>query len=202
MSTLQYMLTFFLLLTIFTNEQLAAQHIKPSAILRKKELNLSFTPKSEEFSLAAEEYKKIWQEDGAEIERTLKQVSKLTFPDKSIKVIVFEGISYSGRRGKPMRLRASYPYEIKKAVLIHELGHRLQYNMNLTDEIDLHRALNLFLYDVWTNLYGQEWADKSVDFEKSLKGLYDYESAWNWALSLTKEERVTQLEKLVRYQDE
>ena len=31
-----------------------------------------------------------------------------------------------------------------------------------------------------------------VEVEKKRKGLYDYESAWQWALSLSKEERAAQ----------
>ena len=75
---------------------------------------------------AVGEYERIWATDGARIVRTMQDVSGLSFTDTAITAIVSEGVSSSGFRDTPMRLRASYPVDTKKATLIHELGHRLQ----------------------------------------------------------------------------
>ena len=42
-----------------------------------------------------------------------------------IRAIVYEGISNSGYKRIPMRMRASYPPDTKRATLVHELAHRL-----------------------------------------------------------------------------
>jgi hypothetical protein len=54
----------------------------------------------------------------------------------------------------------------------------------------------LYLYDVWSKLYGKEFADRMVEVEKKRKGIYDYESAWNWALSMTAQERAARLRQI------
>jgi hypothetical protein len=114
-------------------------------------------------------------------------------------VIVFEGASSSGFKEKPMKLRASYPDEVKKATLIHELGHRLNGQLRQrSPDIDEHRTLFLYLYDVWVKLYGQDFANRMVEIERKRKGIYDYDSAWTWALALSKEERAAKFKEIVR----
>lgn len=74
--------------------------------------------------------------------------------------------------------------------MIHELGHRLLIHVPKTKELDEHRVLFLVLYDIWESLSGRDFADRMVEVEKKRKGLYDYESAWKWALSMSKDERL------------
>lgn len=157
---------------------------------------LIFSASSDEFLPATKEYENIWNTDGDRIVASLEKVSGLSFKEASIKIVVFEGISYAGHYGEPIQLRASPSLEVKKEVLIHELGHKMQFGLPLTKNIDLHRALFLFLYDVWVDLYGVDFANQSVAVEKSRKGRYDYESAWNWALSYSREERAKMLSDL------
>ena len=128
----------------------------------------------------------------------MESVSGLKFTERDVRVIVYEGVSWSGYRDKPMKLRASYPTEIKKATLVHEVGHRLIVPIRIPKgkEIDEHKALFLILYDIWEKLYGRDFADHAVEVEKKRKGIYDYESAWQWALSLSKEERAAQFKEL------
>jgi hypothetical protein len=57
-------------------------------------------------------------------------------------------------------------------------------------DLDEHRLLFLYLYETWETLYGKEFADREVAFERTLKGLYDYDTAWGWALAMTKEQRI------------
>ena len=169
-----------------------------SASAQQPTLNLTFTPESEKFEQATTEYRDIWTSEGKNIIGAMESVSGLKFTDKDVRVIVFEGVSRSGYRDDPMKLRASYPTEVKKATLVHELGHRLIAPIRIPDgkQLDEHKVLFLILYDIWDKLYGKEFADRAVEVEKKRKGIYDYESAWLWALSLTKEARAAQFKEL------
>jgi hypothetical protein len=88
-----------------------------------------------------------------------------------------------------MRMRASYPPETKEATFIHELGHRHLAQLKWrSPELDEHRVLFLVLYDVWESLYGQGFADEQVEVEKRRQGVYDYKTAWEWALAQSPED--------------
>jgi hypothetical protein len=156
-----------------------------------------FVPESETFAAAVGEYERIWSTDGARIARTMQEVSGLTFTDTAITAIVFEGVSSSGFRDTPMRLRASYPIETKKAALIHELGHRLQSPL-FRQQDEEHGPLFLWLYDSWVRLYGQEWADAQVVIEKRRRG--PYPRAWDEALALSPKERAERWKAIVANQ--
>lgn len=161
-------------------------------------VNISFSPESEKFAEATREYEKIWKDEGGKIIEAMESVSGLKFQETDIKAVIYEGPSNSGYKESPMKLRASYPTEVKKEAIVHELGHRL--NVQLTsrpNDLDEHKMLFLYLYDVWVKLYGKTFADEMVAVEKTRKGLYDYESAWNWALSLSKEERASRFKEIV-----
>jgi predicted metal-dependent peptidase len=95
-----------------------------------------------------------------------------------------------------MRLRASYPPDVKKGTLVHELLHRMLSRVKPTSEIDEHRKLFLVLYDIWVVLHGKDFADQNVAVESRRKGLYDYESAWKWALRMSAEERAAKFKAL------
>ena len=77
------------------------------------------------------------------------------------------------------------------------LGLRLLSPIPATKELDAQRALFLILYDVWVDLYGKSFADNAVKAQKGWKGVYDYESAWNWALSFNAEQRASQFKEWV-----
>jgi hypothetical protein len=162
-------------------------------------INMRFTPESEKFAEATKRYQEIWQAEGRPMIEAMESVSGLKFLESEIAVIVFEGASSSGFKEKPMKLRASYPDEVKKATLIHELGHRLNGQLRQrSPDIDEHRTLFLYLYDVWVKLYGQDFANRMVEIERKRKGIYDYDSAWTWALALSKEERAAKFKEIVR----
>jgi len=168
----------------------------PTCFALQAGLSISFTPEQEKFAEAAKEYQDIWRAEGNRIIEAMESVSGMKSFEKEIKAIVYEGVSFSGFGERPMKLRASYPADVKKATLIHELGHRFLSRVPGTQEIDAHRVLFLILYDTWVKLYGKEFADKSVEVEKKRKGLYDYEAAWKWALSLSAEERASKFKEL------
>jgi hypothetical protein len=98
--------------------------------------------------------------------------------------------------GRSMRLRAGYSPAYKRATLVHELGHRLAFLLPRNPGIDDHRLLYLFLYDAWTDLYGEEFAIRMSSIEMSIPGAYDYDAAWRWALAMSREERQARLAAL------
>jgi hypothetical protein len=161
-------------------------------------VRIHFSPESEQFAEAAREYQSLWEAEGDRIIEALEHVSGLKFAEREIQAVVYEGISRAGLRGAPMRMRASYPVGTKKATLIHELGHRHLMQLRWRPlELDEHRVLFLFLYDVWERLYGQAFAEEQVEVEKKRKGVYDYEAAWVWALAQSQEERAQRFQEIV-----
>jgi len=162
-------------------------------------LDIIFTPKEEEFKNSAEEYSQIWNEDKEKIVSALESFSGFKFIDTFIKVFIYEGVSFSGRKPEnPMRLRASYESDVKKATLVHELGHRVLFSLDkdVWKGLDSHKVLNLFLYDVWISLYGKGFSDRMVEIEKSRGEIY--QNAWNWALGFSEEERAKKLSQLIK----
>jgi hypothetical protein len=144
---------------------------------------IDFQPESGRFNAATEEYREIWRTEGARISAALEAATGLEMEAGPIKAIVFEGISNSGYKWKPMRMRASYPPDTKRATLVHELAHRLIADLSSWD-LEEHPIIFLFVYDVWVKLWGQEFADEQVAVESERRGRYDYESAWRDALAL------------------
>lgn len=163
-------------------------------------VNMTFTAQDETpaFATAAEAYRRIWADEGTKIVEAMERGTGLTFLETNIKAVIFEGPSRSGVGDSPMYLRASYPEAVKKATLVHENGHRLIAQLrNRPSDLDEHRVLFLFLYDVLESLWGKDFADSQVRFESGLTGIYDYESAWRWALSISKGERASRFAAIV-----
>jgi hypothetical protein len=155
--------------------------------------------KDPKFDAAVDEYRRIWAAEGPRIIDAMERITALKFPDKKIKAEVYEGTSFSGRGNAPMRFRASYLAEEKKSTLVHELGHRMNAQIRTRpQDLDEHRLLFLYLYDLYVDLYGKEFADREVAFGKTLKGLYDYEGAWNWALAMSREERLSRFAEVLK----
>ena len=154
---------------------------------------VEFVPVQPRFSGAADEYRRLWDAEGARIVAALETATGMEFAANSVEVIVSNGPPMTGYDGRTMRLRAGYSPAYKRATLVHEMGHLLTLGLPRTAEIDDHRLLYLFLYDVWTDLYGQEFADRMVRIERRITGLYDYDAAWSWALAMTREQRQARL---------
>ncbi len=161
-------------------------------------VNMTFTPQEQEFAEAAEAYRRLWVDEGSKIVEAMELVSGLTFREKDVKAVIFEGPSRSGSGDQPMYLRASYPTDVKKGALVHENGHRLIAQLtNRPRDLDEHRVLFLFLYDVYETLWGKDFADRQVTFDRGLRGIYDYDGAWTWALSISKHERASRFAAIV-----
>lgn len=155
---------------------------------------VSVTPVSPAFAPAADEYRRLWRSDGAAIVAALERVAGLTFPAGPVDAIVSEGRPMTSYDGRTIRLRASYSPAYKKATLVHELGHRLALALPRDSGLDDHRLLYLFLHDVWTDLYGRAFADRMASIERRIGPAY--ESAWTWALAMTREQRQARLAAL------
>jgi len=162
-------------------------------------VRMTFTPQDRKFEEAAEAYRRLWAAEGSKILEAMERVSGLTFRETHVEAVIFEGPSRSGFGDVPMYLRASYPADVKKATLVHEKGHRLIAQLRKRPaDLDEHRVLFLFLYDTWESLWGKDFALEQVKVESGRRGIYDYETAWKWALSLSKEERASRFAAIVK----
>jgi len=155
---------------------------------------VSFTPVAPEYAEAAGDYRRLWQAEGERIAAAMEAATDLTFPPERVDAIVSEGRPMASFDGRTIRLRASYSPAYKKATLAHEIGHRLTFTMPRRGGLDDHRLLYLFLYDVWTDLYGEAFADRMVSIERRIGPAY--EAAWTWALAMTREQRRARLAAL------
>ncbi|MEA3053183.1 MAG: hypothetical protein QOG72_2086 [Sphingomonadales bacterium] len=155
---------------------------------------VSFTPVSPDYAEAAGEYRRLWQAEGLRIAAAMEAETGLVFPAAPVDAIVSEGRPMASFDGRTIRLRASYSPAYKKATLVHELGHRLALAFPSRGGLDDHRLLYLFLYDSWTDLYGQPFADRMVSIERRIGP--SYEAAWTWALAMTREQRQARLAAL------
>jgi hypothetical protein len=162
-------------------------------------MKINFLPESDDPKLiaAAKEYTDIWQKEGKKIIKTIEDITKLSFKEKEINSLIFEGMSHS----HPMCLRASYDIETKKGTLVHELCHRLlvgnkvRLPMRQEPQVLLaHRVVDLVLYDILVELYGEEFAKKNIEVESTRSR--EYAQAWQWAMSMSKEERQDQFKEL------
>lgn len=152
-------------------------------------VRLTFTAVADTFQRATREYDSLWTRDGERMVQALERAARLSFADIGdtlIQVQVFEGVSNSGNRPQPMQLRASYPIDIKKAALMHELGHRLQGGLPRASR-DEHPHLFLWLYEAWADVYGTAFARDQVAVERGRGGVYP--AAWDSALALTAAQR-------------
>jgi len=71
-------------------------------------VRIHFSPESEKCAEAAREYQALWETEGNSIIAVLESVSGLKCVEREIQTVVSEGISRSGARGFPMRMRATY----------------------------------------------------------------------------------------------
>ena len=167
-------------------------------------LQINFYPESDKeiFVKAANEYSEIWKRDKQKIIKLIEKYSQLTFKTKVINAVTFEGISHS----TPMSLKSSCSSDQKEATLVHELLHRLLVDNNFWfDKKDsfreeVHKIIDLILYDIWVELLGKELANKSKAIEIGY-GDPTYKKAWDWALSFSKKQRALKFKEMTkRYQ--
>ncbi len=169
-------------------------------------LKITFFPDSDkqEFVDATKHYQQIWDKEGKKIVRVIEKVSNLKFTEKIINAVVLEG---GASLSHPLGLRASYPLEVKKATLIHELCHRLMTGNNIkfrfesfvNRPVEIHKILNLILYDIWVKLYGKDFADRNVEVERQRAQIF--KGAWDLALGFEKHERKRRFKEIIDTSD-
>ena len=154
---------------------------------------VTFMPLEPRFEATADYYRQLWRTEGARIMAALERESGLDFPGKPLEIILRDGRPMTGYGCSAIRLRGTYAGPVAVGTLIHELGHCLAAQLPQTAALDDHRLLYLFLYDVWVELYGRDFADRMVRLERRIPGGDDYDAAWTWALAMTREERQARL---------
>lgn len=159
---------------------------------------LEFSAQRPEFRAAAGEYAAIWAADGERIVATLDTLTRAKFPEERVKVIVFEDVSNSGTSGEPMYLRASYPLDVKRATVVHELAHRYVDALDLQRHCfkDVHELLSLVLLEAWTDLWGVGFAKAQAAVES--KRSNRYRRAWEDVLELPASARQVRLERMLQ----
>ena len=157
---------------------------------------VTFTPLEPRFAVTADHYRALWRTEGERIISALERVSGFVFPTGPLEIILRDGRPMTGFGCSAIRLRGGYTGRYATGTLIHELGHCLVAHVPRTAGLDDHRLLDLFLYDVWTDLYGRDFADAMVRLERRIPTGYDYDAAWTWALAMTREERQARLRAL------
>jgi hypothetical protein len=159
-------------------------------------LSINFHPECDipRFTEAAEEYKKIWAEDGERITKTIQEISGYNFRAETYNAIILDN---KPSASYPLILLANYSPEKKKSTLVHELTHKVipRNEVMKASELENHKILNLVLYNIWTELYGKEFADNSVAGEFVWGDTY--KKAWEYALALTKEQRLEEYQKFL-----
>lgn len=145
------------------------------------------------YAEAAEQYQTLWAREGTRIVSGLEAATSLRFRETYIHAVVYSGPSHS----HPLSLRAEYPDSVKLGTLVHELGHRLVHGARnprvhvssdrRPSSKDLHKNLDLFLYDTLTQLYGDEFAQEQLAFERDLTPMYA--DCWDWALAFDRDTR-------------
>lgn len=166
-----------------------------------KSVDILFLPQMPEFAKAATEYHEIWGKNGENVVAAYQRITQLPIPEYHIEAEVYEGISFAGifSQDHKMRLRASYR-KGKLPTLIHEYGHRYLYfnGVDTTEDLDQHQILDLVLYDIWSELFGEEFAKEGVKAEIGIQNpKADYKTAWDFALAMSKKERREFFRKIV-----
>ena len=169
-------------------------------------MQINFYPEQNnpKFEKAVEEYSELWQKEGKKITETIEKVSGLKFKEKVINALIYNEISYS----LPLQLQAGLSIEHERGIITHELCHRLIVGNDAKFKklpkdpfkwnIEVHKPVMLILYDVWTMLYGEDFAEKEVAYEISLwthGEISPYKVVWDWALAMTKAERKKEFRK-------
>ena len=154
-------------------------------------VEVQFIPFSAGSELDTRTYRAIWEESGERIVAAFEAVTCLPFPESIVRAVVAERVSNSGGPEHPMQLRASYDRAVKQATLVHELGHRVLWQLTKRlDGVDGHMTLYLVLDRVWAYVWGEEFAEYRIRDESVWRASYDYGAAWRWARSRGSEERM------------
>ena len=158
-------------------------------------MQISFRPAAPESDIlsATAEYEGLWAAHGDDIVARLEAHTGLHFAERELHAQIAEGPS----RSHPLRLRASYDRETKLGTLIHELAHRLIVDAAppAARQLESHEVIYLFLFDVWTDLFGDLFAQRQVEVESQRRPLYA--EAWRTAHGMDRTARAARLRAVV-----
>ncbi|HZQ29672.1 MAG TPA: hypothetical protein VFA93_01170 [Patescibacteria group bacterium] len=169
-------------------------------------MKINFYPEHDDLALeeATKKYAKIWKEEEERIIKVLEKLSGLKFKEKFINAIIYDEPSWS----HPLKLDCRISDKLKRGVLVHELIHRL-FKGNSKEKLkipfsknnyilDVHKLLDLILFDAWVELYDEDFAKDQITYEINLwnrEGISPYKVAWDWVLKMTKEQRAEEFKK-------
>ncbi len=171
-------------------------------------MKINFYPEQNnlKFAKAAKEYRMIWGKEGKKITATIEKISGLKFKEKIINALIYDEISYS----VPLQLQAEMSIKHKKGTLVHELCHRLVVGNHIKLKAEktynswnmaIHKHIDLILYDILVELYGESFAKEEIKYEISLwnqKGVSPYKIAWDTVLKMAKEQRRREFQKYLK----
>lgn len=167
-------------------------------------MELNIYTNDEKYNMHYAEYKAIWEVEGIKIEEGFKKILKLDFNEKEINLLINEGKDGGNYSGDTLKEEMNFRNNnrCKIGTFLHELSHRIVLEYNLLeiakkkfDLKNIHELINLFLYDILNLLYGEESAQFRVEYERDFGD--EYNNAWDYALSLTFEERQHILSELI-----
>ena len=162
------------------------------------QLRINFYPEHDDPILikVAQTQHETWLAEGGRIVEVISSYTGLNFIETEITAV----ITYQASFSHPLVLY----YQAGKGRLIHELLHRLFVgndieipNKKLNPKLEIHKVLNLVLYDIWDELYGEEFANNQVEIESKF-GSEAYVLAWKYALSLSSQERKEEFQKIIQ----
>lgn len=120
-----------------------------------------------------------------EFDKTLKarERLKLMFGTFILKIREIKDIGRKIKKGSSLyKILSNYLEGIKLGIIEERFEVTLK----------VHKALDLILYDIWADLYGENFAESMVAIESNFSDL-SYKKAWQWALSLNRKERAKAL---------
>ena len=143
------------------------------------------------------EYKHLWSTCGSDVIAALEHTSRLHFAEPELLVLLVNDSSHSGSRNVPaMKLRYNYSKDVKLGTLMHELGHRLLFQLRANHPaLTEHQKLYLFLLDAWVHIKGPAFHDVMVSVESQRSERYS--SDIKWATRLTETARTALLHSLI-----
>lgn len=161
---------------------------------------------NDKYNMHCQEYKIIWSIEGKRIQEAFKKILFLPFKESKVILLINEGLDFSNDSGKTENdiMVFRYNNRCKIGTFLHELCHRIimeyslyekakkMYNLN-----DIHELIDLFLYDIIVELYGEDTANLRVEYESNFEDEI-YKNSWCKALSFEFNERQSILKEIVK----
>ncbi len=146
---------------------------------------------NKEHVLSKLEYEALWQVYGHKIQHAFEKIAGLSFKEDNIDSIVgnYESNFAGNTLKEPMLFRFSVRHKL--GTIIHELSHRflIEYQFQYANVLENdHELIDLFLYDVIQESFGESAARERVAYECTFPEL-EIPNAWNKILKHSKSKR-------------